>query len=274
MEDYCIALICLLIFLIYVDNCNNSNEGYANLDDAFNPIGGGDDKPEFKEDTPAVIETKQQKYVPIGQKPQKLAMAPPASMTGSMKMLGAAPANMESYMLLNEDRMVGVKTIDSRVGMPYPRVGGVGNVGKDMAEQVVKPMQGGGAPGTAKGAPGAPVQGAPGAPGKQGSASKGTIDIVIVYAPWCGWSKKSLPDFKKMEAKLNNVPPSLTNGWTVTTTIYDSETPEGKAKAKELNVKGFPSVLVNVNGERKEGPRGYGEMVSFVNKFTDGNISP
>ena len=40
---------------------------------------------------------------------------------------------MNSYMLLpDEQEMVGVRTVDSRVPMAYPRVGGVGNIGKDM----------------------------------------------------------------------------------------------------------------------------------------------
>ena len=95
---------------------------------------------------------------------------------------------------------------------------------------------------------------------------------MIVYAPWCGWSKKSLPDFEKMDSTLNSAQPNLTNGWNVSASIYNSETPEGKAMAKELNVKGFPSVFVDVNGTSEEGPRKYEEMINLINSKTGGNI--
>ena len=184
----------------------------------------------------------------IGLKPQKVDMKAPPSMVGSYEMLQAAPANMNSYMLLpDEQEMVGVRTVDSRVPMAYPRVGGVGNIGKDMDS--VDPVESD-----------KPVE------------PKGNVNVDIVYAPWCGWSKKSLPDFEKMNDKLNKLSPGQTNGWDVSCNLYNSETPDGKKKAKELNVKGFPSVLVEVNGERKEGPRVYDEMIKLINNITGANI--
>lgn len=241
MEKYCAALALLVLFLVFM---NNRVEGYAELSEAF-PDNVEKDMKVQEEALKEEMEKPKQKYVPIGLKPRKVDMKAPPSMVGSYGMLEAAPANMESYMLLpNEEEMVGVRTVDSRVPMAYPRVGGVGNIGKDMDSDD-------------------PVE---------SDKPKGAVNVDIVYAPWCGWSKKSLPDFEKMNDKLNKLSPRQTNGWDVSCNLYNSETPDGKNKAKELNVKGFPSVLVHVNGEKKEGPRSYDEMIKLINNITGANI--
>ena len=215
------------------------------------------------------------KYVPIGLQPQKVVMEPPSSMVDSLNALSGAPVNMNSYMLLGMDEMVGSKTIDSSVPMPYPRVGAPDNLGRDTSfEEPEGDVQ------VYPGYDGSPEpkltvdQQIQHSKGEQavGKGSSGKVGVDIVYAPWCGWSKKSLPDFEKMDEKLNNLSPSETNGWDVSCNIYDSETPEGKQKAKDLDVKGFPSVLVNVNGEHTEGPRGYDDMISHINEITGANI--
>lgn len=246
-EKYCVALALLVLVFVFM---NNRVEGYAELSESFPDKVQADVKIQ-DEALKQEMEKPKQQYVPIGLKPQKLKMKAPPSMVGSYGMLEAAPANMESYMLLpDEKEMVGVRTVDSRVPMAYPRVGGVGNIGKDMA---------------------APVAGeAPVA--DKAVEPKGKVSVDIVYAPWCGWSKKSLPDFEKMNDKLNKLSPGQTNGWDVSCNLYNSETPDGKNKAKELNVKGFPSVLVHVNGEKKEGPRVYDEMIKLINNITGANI--
>ena len=43
-------------------------------------------------------------------------------------------------------------------------------------------------------------------------------------------------------------------------------------ETKEYEVKGFPSVLVEVDGQRKEGPREYSKMIDMINSVTGGNI--
>jgi thiol-disulfide isomerase/thioredoxin len=141
----------------------------------------------------------------------------------------------------------GIKVVDSAVATAYPRSGGDANLGKDGI-----------------GAAPAPAQVAP-AKGKE-------LKIVVVYAPWCGWSKKSLPDFKKMEGSLNNLPPVQTNGWKVSVELYNSEEPAGKAKAKELGVKGFPSVVMFVDGKRMDGPREHSKMAEVINETTGGKV--
>jgi len=257
-DSYCIALFVLVAFLLYLDNQRNI-EPFGAFGDAGAPLSDvGSDKV-VHEEVKQVIQDDQEKYVPIGLKPQKLSMQPPSSMSSSMDMLSGAPADLQDYMLLPLDVIQGSKTFDSRVPMPYPRVGGVGNVGKDLEQ-----------PHHGLGQEQAPQEQAQ----QEQAQASGNIAVDIVYAPWCGWSKKSLPDFEKMNEKLNNLSSNETNGWNVSCNLYDSETPDGKKKAKELDVKGFPTVLVNVNGKQEDGPRGYDEMIKYINEVTGSNISP
>ena len=297
MDKYCIWLLILLAFLVFLDNRNNT-EGFGAFGDAGAPANFASDGGENLQGKPLnnvgekgeKEETDDQvKYVPIGLQPQKVVMEPPPSMVDSLNALSGAPVNMHSFMLLGMDEMVGSKTIDSSVPMPYPRVGAPDNLGRDTSfeepeeevqvypgydgspepkltvDQQIQHSKGEQAVGKGEQAVGKGEQAV-------GKGSRGKVGVDIVYAPWCGWSKKSLPDFEKMDEKLNNLSPSETNGWDVSCNIYDSETPEGKQKAKDLDVKGFPSVLVNVNGEHTEGPRGYDDMISFINEITGANI--
>ena len=75
-----------------------------------------------------------------------------------------------------------------------------------------------------------------------------------------------------MEDKLSSVSTQQTNGWSVSFEMYNSEDAVGKQKVKEYEVKGFPSVLVEVDGQRKEGPREYSKMIDMINSVTGGNI--
>ena len=239
-NDYCILLVVIVFFFIYMDNQNNI-DGYDNFgapldgsvsDDLHETVGGGDGGGTG----------------PIGQVPRKLNMDVPSSMVSSMEMLRSAPANMTNFMLLSADVEPGIQTIDSNVPVAYPRVGGYGNLGKDSTEHAAdKPQELAG----------------------QGKSLK----VVIIYAPWCGWSKKSLPDFEKMNSKLNSLSSSQTNGWDVSCELYDSETPDGKKKAKDYDVKGFPSVFVEIDGSRMEGPRDYDEMVELINNKIGSSIN-
>ena len=38
--------------------------------------------------------------------------------------------------------------------------------------------------------------------GGASSASK-SLEVHMVYTPWCGWSKKALPDFERLESEFN-----------------------------------------------------------------------
>jgi len=70
------------------------------------------------------------------------------------------------------------------------------------------------------------------------------LKIVLIYASWCGHSKKMLPDFAKIEAEFNN---QMVNN---TLVIIEKHTDENKAMVKEYGVKGFPALFSIKNGTR------------------------
>jgi len=250
---------------MYLDNSRNIEN--FDLDSA--PVDfDSDDK---KEDN--VIDDTVLHQGPIGRVPKKVDMKPPGSMTESLNMLQGAPLG-DNYMLLSADMMPGIKTLDSAVPVAYPRVGGHGNLGKDSPDQEEDSYQG---------PDHAPYQGPDQGLGQdqelgqeqgQVSGTGKSVKVVLIYAPWCGWSKKSLPDFEKMEDKLNGVPKAESGGWDISCELYNSEDPVGKRKVEEYEVKGFPAVFVEVDKDRQEGPREYSEMIELVNSVTGGKIQP
>jgi len=73
------------------------------------------------------------------------------------------------------------------------------------------------------------------------SGSKGgkTLRIIMVYAPWCGWSKKALPDFNKLIRDYNG---KTVNGTMVQVIKYDSEV--DTKMVKKYEVEGFPTFIM------------------------------
>jgi thiol-disulfide isomerase/thioredoxin len=250
MDQYCVALLLIVFFIIYMDNKNNM-EGFT-LDSVSAPV--GDNAPlqeggNLKE-LPKVDETIGKKPQPVVPMPKKVEMRPPSSMVQSYDAVQGAPVG-ENYMLLSADMMSGIRTTDSNVPMAYPRMGGYGNLGKDAPEFAIgKAPQDLGV-------------------NQQAPKKKTKVEITSVYAPWCGWSKKALPDFQKND-KLNNLTPEQSGSLEVSHKLIDSETPEGKKYVKENDVKGFPTVHVRKTDESgktevMDGPRGHEEMKKLLN---------
>lgn len=250
MDKYCVILLALFFMFIYMDNQNNMEP--FTLEQVGSPIGdneplqqGGDLK-----ELPQVSETLDKKPPPVVNTPKKVPMEPPSSMSGSYAMVQGAPVG-DNYMLLSADMMSGIRTTDSNVPMAYPRVGGYGNIGKDSPEFSIgkEPSDLG-------------VK-------QQVPKKKTKVEITSVYAPWCGWSKKALPDFQKND-KLNNLTPEQSGSLEVSHKLIDSESPEGKKYVKENDVKGFPTVHVRKTDESgktelMDGPRGHEEMKKLLN---------
>jgi protein disulfide-isomerase len=87
----------------------------------------------------------------------------------------------------------------------------------------------------------------------QGSITASQNTLIIVTAEWCGHCKKAMPDFEQL---VNASPIMKADGSSVTVRMLDSD--KDKAEVKNLNVKGFPTILYqsadgsvsNYNGER------------------------
>ena len=98
--------------------------------------------------------------------------------------------------------------------------------------------------------------------GKQGGK---TLNIIMVYAPWCGWSKKALPDFDRLIRDYNG---KTMNGTLVQVIKYDSEV--DTEMVKKYDVEGFPSFImekVTTKTTTEEiNERTYDGLVSIIKK--------
>ena len=57
-----------------------------------------------------------------------------------------------------------------------------------------------------------------GAPSKKGKYKE--VRLIMLFAPWCGYSKKAKPDFDKM---IENHHGQMKNGTTVKVILYDTD---------------------------------------------------
>lgn len=87
---------------------------------------------------------------------------------------------------------------------------------------------------------------------------KGTADLVLIYAPWCGHSKRMIPDYDRV---INDYHGRTINGYTLNILKYNSDI--DKDEVKKRNVKGFPSLFFEINGNSSEfNKRKYDDIVA------------
>ena len=71
--------------------------------------------------------------------------------------------------------------------------------------------------------------------------SKKTVSLKLIYAPWCGHSKRALPAFDKVAAEMDN---TEIRGTQVRVEKYNSD--DKPDIVKKYNVRGFPHYLLEV----------------------------
>jgi thiol-disulfide isomerase/thioredoxin len=92
------------------------------------------------------------------------------------------------------------------------------------------------------------------------ATGSGEVNLVLVYAPWCGYSKKMLPDYEKIKAEFDGKP---INGKKINIIMYNSDV--DKDKVKEYQVEGFPTLFLERNGNREPFPhREYDKIKSAL----------
>ena len=86
--------------------------------------------------------------------------------------------------------------------------------------------------------------------------------IILMYAPWCGHSKRMLPDWEKIKNEYNG---KVINGKKYIFETYNSEVNNDKEKIKEYKVKGFPTLFIEKNGVKENFPyREYEKIKNYI----------
>jgi thiol-disulfide isomerase/thioredoxin len=90
----------------------------------------------------------------------------------------------------------------------------------------------------------------------------GDVNLVLIYAAWCGHSKRMLPDYERIKSEFDG---KNINGKNIHVSMYSDE---DKDKVKEYGVKGFPSLFIEKDGNREQFPhRTYEKMSEYLNNI-------
>jgi len=282
MDNYCIALLLLVLFFLYVDN-ENKTEGYLE----WAPVGDKPSKPSkgrsVEEEVPSIKHAKPvlQDYKPIGQVPQKVTMEAPSSMVASLSSLGTqgplsgAPTGMEDYMLLHDEVEV-YDVVPADLPTAYPRVGSPDNLGRDSSfqedETDVQLHQAYDVDDQHALLDGSQEQPSLDGPqlsqqGSKGSKGSNELEVHMIYADWCGHSQNAKGDFEKVKDDFDN---TNINDHNVKVIGSEVDTPEGKKMAEKFGVGGFPTHIITKNGQVvDESPgRSHEELSAAIEKHT------
>ena len=258
MDNYCIALLVLVLFFLYVDN-ENKTEGYLE----YAPVDYKSQESVHKEPE-HLPEAKayHQDYKPIGQVPQKVTMEAPPSMTASLGSLSGAPSNMGDYMLLHDESEV-FDVVSADLPMAYPRVGAPDNLGRDTSfeEKEVDSQMFPGYDGSEE--PRLTVDQQMGQPSVQVSDKK--LEVHMVYADWCGHSQNAKPDFAKFKSEYDG---KQVGDYTVSVQDHEiDKDPSAKELSEKYDIQGFPTHFIIKDGEKIDTGRSYDELSKHVNEL-------
>ena len=292
-DNYCIALVVLVLFFLYLDNSVNV-EGYA-------PLSGSEDKvdapvqekatppaptqPEGVKSNGVKAPASKQNLETIGAKPQKLqpVNTPPSMESGltAVSSNGGKLSSLDSAFAPLIDPQLIPNQMPADLASLGSRVGGLGNVGDKQLGGMGGPVPSGAA--TPGNGPmpysdmgdmmGSPLRAQPASqPASQPSAvsapaKKKKVELHMVYTNWCGHSKRALPHFDKVQKEYHGKDMGT---HVVEVYKHDAETLEGKKVAKDNNVRGFPTHFMVVEGEKIEKGIGrtYDELVAKIHEVT------
>jgi len=264
-DDICIMIVFVVIGFMLCYLFKNQISGYMNFatvdhefDSLSGPVGGGgapvENPSQMMEGKKPILN---EKPVGIELKPRK-----PDPTPSTMKQMGvmAAKPPVEKGMVKQN---VGLNTQDAMIFRPFDEVWNPGFMPLDMVFKGAKPS------GMGQDRPMGPKPMGPDRPmgpkadSQAGPQAAEEVNLVLVYAPWCGHSKRMLPDYEKVKSEYDG---KTVNGKKINVLMYDSDV--DKDKVKEYGVKGFPSLFFEKNGNRESFPhRQYEKIKEFLDNL-------
>ena len=231
--------------------------------DGFAPIEGGDngsrDRPRDRPRDRFRYGPSQPGDGPIGIELNKRQPEPTPSMERQMKAM-AAKSSVTGPPI--GQHLPGVSVQESMMFKPFDEIWNPGFMPLDMVFKDIQKMPIPSIAGPQPSVGPKPFVGGPqpSVGQKPSDGVKGDLKVILVYAPWCGHSKKMLPDYEKVKAEFHG---QVVNGKQVSILMYNSDV--DKDKVKEYGVKGFPTLFVEKNGVREPFPhRSYDKIVEYI----------
>lgn len=263
VKKYCDDDVCLMIVFVIIgfSLCCLFKDRVSGFADFAQFAGESDTKQGVKEidNKPGI---KMDQPVGIQLNPRKKPDPTPSTKRALEVMSGKPP--VENKMI---NQGVGLSVQDSTIFKPFDEVWNPGFMPLDMVFQNVKknlnsiidptgpekPMGSDRPMGPDK-----PM----GSDNSKPSPSGSSVDLVLIYAPWCGHSKRMLPDYERIKSEFDG---KTINGKTINVTMH---TDEDKGKVKEYGVKGFPSLFIEKDGNRESFPhRTYDKISDYLNNL-------
>ena len=235
VDDNCIAIMLILAFFLIIE----SAEGYTDYPfDAPGDTG----PPSRMAPTATAIDP--------NMKPTQMRMGAPPSMVEEYAVLSGSPIKADGDYLLLDPSLRSKASVDTfkpisgQVVTDRPTAGKL-DVVLDKQMMGVGQIDSVGSAGLA--GPAKTIGRAPSPLGPQGQGSgqgkHKEVRLIMLFAPWCGYSKKARPDFEKV---IENYHGQLINGTMVKVLLYDTD--KRKDMVEKYKVQGFPSYFLEIEG--------------------------
>ena len=272
VKKYCDDDVCLMIVFVIVgfSLCylfKDRISGFANFapfGEETDTLNGGSDNPSEKViNEPQIPGIQMEK--PVGIELRERKPEPSPSTKRALEVMAQKPP-VEKRMINQRN---GLLVQDSMIFKPFDEVWNPGFMPLDMVFKNVqrpmgqdRPMEPSMGPSMGQDRPMGqdPSMGQNNQPSPSGGSD---VNLDLVYAPWCGHSKRMLPDFERIKSEFDG---KTINGKNINIIMYNSDVDEDKVK--EYGVQGFPSLFLEKDGNRESFPhRSYDKISDFLNSL-------
>ena len=246
VDDKCNDKVCVMIAFIFIGvficHVYNNVDGFSSLQDSMQDLSS---EGSFNNST------KQEKQVGIELKPKSRDSVPP-SLKQQLSVVDAKSSDSLDSGIQQAPKLMIQESVIAR---PFDERWNPGFMPLDMEFKGVQKSAGPMGPM----GPDRPMKSV--TDGAQPESSdESDLKIVLLYAPWCGHSKKMLPDYERIKSEFHG---QNVNGKNISIEMYNSDV--DKDKVKEYGVKGFPSLFVEKDGKRESFPhRTYDKIAEYI----------
>ena len=260
-DDVCLMIVFIIVGFGLCYLFKDRISGFANFAAPFGEEGGSetDNELQVNKDDVQVKGLKDEQPVGIQLREKKPETTP--STKRALEVMAQKPP-VEKRMIKQKN---GLLVQDSMIFKPFDEVWNPGFMPLDMVFKNIQKSLGSIIGGEKSMGPDRPMGSSDPSPSPsvQPNPSGGSeVNLVLIYAPWCGHSKRMLPDYERVESEFNG---KTINGKTINIMKY---TDEDKGKVKEYGVKGFPSLFLEKDGNRESFPhRSYDKISDFLNSL-------